>query len=74
MLAVALPQDLEERLNALATAAGRPAASVVEAAVTEYLSDLEDAAIAEARLADIQAGRSRTVSLEEVERSLGLDD
>ena len=36
--------------------------------------DAEDLFIAEKRLADLRAGRSRTHSLEEVERDLGLVD
>ncbi len=74
MLARDLPQELEYRLNALAAATGRPAASVVQEAIAESISDLDDAAIAEARIADIRAGRSRAVSFEEVERTLGLEN
>ena len=58
MLAIDLPQELEDRLNALAASTGRPAASVVQEAIIEYIGDLDDAAIAEARLADIRTGRS----------------
>jgi predicted DNA-binding protein len=36
--------------------------------------DKEDIFIAERRLADLRAGRSRTHSLEEVEREFGLVD
>jgi hypothetical protein len=36
--------------------------------------DIEDIFIAEGRLAELRAGRSRTHSLEEVERELGLVD
>jgi predicted DNA-binding protein len=36
------------------------------------LEDLEDRTIAEERLLDLRAGRSRTHSLDEVERDLGL--
>ncbi len=35
---------------------------------------MEDAQIAEERLADIRAARSRTYTLEEVEKELGLAD
>jgi RHH-type rel operon transcriptional repressor/antitoxin RelB len=41
-------------------------------AIREHLDDLEDVYIAEKRLIEIRAGRSKTYSLEEVERSLGL--
>jgi RHH-type rel operon transcriptional repressor/antitoxin RelB len=74
MLAIRLPPEIEERLNALAKATGRSKTWYVREAILEYLDDLEDVYLAERRLEDIRAGRSRTFSLEEVERALGLDD
>jgi RHH-type rel operon transcriptional repressor/antitoxin RelB len=74
MVAIDVSKALEDRVNALATAAGRPAAAVIQAAVADYISDLEDGMAAEVWLADIRAGRARTYSIEEVEHSLGLDD
>ncbi len=47
---------------------------IVEAAILAQLDDLEDIAFAEQALADIKAGRSSTMSLDEVERQLGLAD
>jgi len=41
-------------------------------AILEYLDELEDLYLAELRLIDNRAGRSRTCTLEEVERELGL--
>lgn len=43
-------------------------------AIREHLDDLEDLYIAEQRLIEIHAGRRKTHTLEEVERSLGLAD
>jgi RHH-type rel operon transcriptional repressor/antitoxin RelB len=43
-------------------------------AIKQHIDDLEDLYLAEQRLLDIRAGRSKTHSLEEVERSLGLAD
>ena len=37
----------------------------------EHLDDLEDIYLAERRLEDLRAGRTRTFTLEEVERDLG---
>jgi RHH-type rel operon transcriptional repressor/antitoxin RelB len=71
MLAIQLPDDIEQRLAALAKATGRGKASYLQEAIVEYLGDLEDFWHAERRLADIQAGRATTVSLAEVERDLG---
>ncbi|PCO26306.1 CopG family transcriptional regulator, partial [Morganella morganii] len=43
-------------------------------AILEHLDDLEDLYLAEQRLIDVRAGRSRTYTLDEVERDLGLAD
>lgn len=43
-------------------------------AILEHLDDLEDLYLTEQRLVDVRAGRSRTYTLEEVERDLGLAD
>ena len=43
-------------------------------AILEHLDELEDLYLAEQRLIDNQAGRSRTYTLEEVERELGPAD
>lgn len=74
MLAVELPEELDRRLERLARMTGRSKADYVREALDEYIGDLEDAAVAEERLKDIRTGRSRTYTLEEVERDLGLED
>jgi RHH-type transcriptional regulator, rel operon repressor / antitoxin RelB len=74
MLAIQLPDDIEQRLDALAKATGRSKESYVQEAIVEYLADLEDFCLAEQRLADIRAGRAETATLAEVERDLGLAD
>lgn len=42
--------------------------------VLEYLDDLEDAAIAKERLSELRAGRSTTVSLEDLMKQYGMLD
>lgn len=74
MLILRLPPDIEARLEALAKATGRAKSFYVREAILEHLDDLEDLYLAEQRLIDIRAGRSRTYTLEEVERDLGLAD
>jgi RHH-type rel operon transcriptional repressor/antitoxin RelB len=73
-IAIDIPEDLAARLQALAERTGRSETSFVLEAVSELLEDVEDARIAEERLAHLRAGRSRTYTLEEVERELGLAD
>lgn len=74
MLAVRLPPDVENRLDALAKATGRTKSFYVRQAIVEHLDDLEDLYLAEQRLIDVRAGRSRTHALDDVERDLGLAD
>jgi RHH-type rel operon transcriptional repressor/antitoxin RelB len=74
MLAIRLPEAIEKRLDALAKETGRTKSFYVREAILEHLDDLEDIYIAEKRLADIRAGRSTTVSLEEVMKRYGMVD
>ena len=68
MLAIRLPNTIEERLNTLASETGRTKTALVREAIVEYIDDLEDYYLAEAR-----ARRNRkTIPLAEVERELGL--
>jgi len=74
MLAIRLPEDIEARLERLAKQTGRSKTFYAREAILEYLDDLEDLYLAEQRWLSLQRGESRTVSLSEVERELGLDD
>ena len=67
-----LPDDLNIRLSNLADKTGRSKTFYMREAIREHLDDLEDLYLAEQRLIDVRAGRSRTVSLDDVERELGL--
>ena len=74
MLAIRLPAEVEDRLEALARATGRTKTFYAREAILKRLDDLEDLYLAEQRLIDVRAGRNRTHSLDEVERDLGLAD
>jgi len=68
MLAIRLPDAIEQRLAALASETGRTKTALAREAILEYIDDLEDYYLAEAR-----ARRNRrTIPLEDVERALGL--
>ena len=71
---IRLPADVDSRLERLSKSTGRTKAFYVKEAVLEHLDDLEDIYLAEKRLEDIRAGRSKVHTLEEVERELGLED
>ena len=73
MLAIRLPQEIDRRLERLAKATGRTKAFYAREAILAHLDDLEDLYLAGQRLIDNRAGRSRTYTLEEVERELGLE-
>jgi RHH-type rel operon transcriptional repressor/antitoxin RelB len=74
VLAIRLSQDIENRLEALAKATGRSKTFYAREVILEHLDDLEDVYLAEQRLADISAGRTQTVPLEDVITRHGLDD
>jgi RHH-type transcriptional regulator, rel operon repressor / antitoxin RelB len=71
MLAIRLPEEIEKRLDALAKETGRTKSFYVREAILEHLDDLEDVYLAEQRLADIHAGRVKTIPLEEVMKKIG---
>jgi RHH-type transcriptional regulator, rel operon repressor / antitoxin RelB len=68
MLAIRLPETIEQRLNLLAAETGRTKTALAREAIAEYIDDLEDYYLAEAR-----ARKNRkAIPLEDVERALGL--
>ncbi len=68
MLTIQLDPGLEEGLRDFAEKTGRSATECVSEAVREYLEDLHDIEIADARL----RSPGKTFSAEEVKRELGL--
>jgi len=74
MLAIRLPQDIEQRLDDLAKRTGRTKTYYAREAILEYLDDLEDIYLAEEALNRIRRGEERTYTLDEVEHELGLED
>jgi RHH-type rel operon transcriptional repressor/antitoxin RelB len=69
-----LPEDLKIRLDNLSKRTGRSKTFYMVEAISEKLEDLEDLYIAEQRTLALRAGRSRTYTLNEVEKRLGLVD
>jgi len=63
-----LPEELSGRLQNLAKLTGRSKSFYMIEAIREYLDELEDLYIAEKRLNEVKADRSKTYSLEEVEK------
>ena len=73
-ISIRLPEDVESRLDALAKLTGRTKTFYMRQAILEHLDDLEDLYLAEKRLEDIQAGRSKTLPLEEVMKRYGVEN
>lgn len=74
MLAIRLPDDIELRLEALAKATGRTKTFYARQAILQHIEGLEDIYLAESRLEALRAGRTKTTSLDDVEKELGLAD
>jgi len=68
MLAIRLPPDIEKRLSELAKRTGRSKSFYAREAILEHLDDLEDYYLAAARVEEAR------LSLEDVEKRLGLED
>ncbi|WP_018233043.1 type II toxin-antitoxin system RelB family antitoxin [Thioalkalivibrio thiocyanodenitrificans] len=71
---IRLPDETYERLQVLAARTGRTATYYIREAIEAQLDDLEDIYLAEQVLADIRAGREKTITMDEMSRRLGLDD
>ena len=69
-----LPEDLKIRLEKLAKRTGRSKTFYMIEAISEKLEDLEDLYLAEQRLIEIRAGRTKTIPLEAVMMKHGLAD
>jgi RHH-type rel operon transcriptional repressor/antitoxin RelB len=74
MLAIRLPVDIETRLDALAKATGRSKTFYARQAILEHIEDLEDLYLAEQRLIDLQAGKTKAIPLDDVMKAYGLED
>ena len=72
MLAIRLPDKIEKRLDRLAKRTGRTKTYYAREAIVQHLDELEDIYLAEKRLAEIRAGRTKTIPLETVVRRYGL--
>jgi len=73
MLSVRIPDDLAQRFETLAKETNRSKSFYIREALERAIDDLEDVYLAESRLEDLRAGRSRTYGLDEAEKHLGLD-
>lgn len=72
VVAVRLPEDLEQRLDALAKRTGRPKSFYIRQALEEHLEDLEDAYWADEAIKEWEEGGRRSRPIADLESELGL--
>jgi len=72
--AIRLEDDIYTRLQALASKTGRTATFYMREAIETHLEELEDTYLAEQTIKQVNSGKHRTYSLNEVERELGLEN
>jgi len=70
---IRLPHEIENRLEKLSIQTGRSKSFYVKEAILEHLDDIEDVYLAEKRLEDIRAGRTKTIPLQKVMKKYGMD-
>jgi len=69
MIAIRLPEEIDQRLTALAKRTGRTKTFYARQAILKHIEDMEDIYIALERLEN----PGRRLTMEEAERELGLD-
>ncbi|MDF2097306.1 type II toxin-antitoxin system RelB family antitoxin [Aquibaculum arenosum] len=74
MLAIKLPKDIEDRLEALAAETGRPKDEHALEAILDYLDDIEDRVLAQQRSARLKSGKDTAVSISALKKEHGLAD
>jgi RHH-type rel operon transcriptional repressor/antitoxin RelB len=73
-MAVRIPDETYDRLQNMAAKTGRTATFYIRQAIDAHLDDLEDLYLAEEVLGRREKGQSKTISLDQLSRDLGLDD
>lgn len=74
MLAIRLPEDIENRLAELARRTGRTKSFYAREAILTHLEDLEDAYLAETRATDFRDSGEPSVPLDAVMSEYGVPD
>jgi len=74
MLAIRLPDEIEQRLDDLARRTGRTKTFYARQAILHHLDELEDTYLAAQRLEELRSGAAKAVSLESLLADNGLAD
>ena len=71
---IRLDPEIEQRLDRVAVQTGRTKAYYLRELIVNGLEDLEDFYLADATMERVRKGEENVLSLDEVERDLGLED
>jgi RHH-type transcriptional regulator, rel operon repressor / antitoxin RelB len=74
MLALRLPEEIEDRLDVLSKRTGRSKSFYAREAILEHLEDLEDLYLSEQIVLKIRFGEENVISLDEARKNLGLEN
>jgi RHH-type rel operon transcriptional repressor/antitoxin RelB len=74
MLAIRLPEEIEQRLEALARKTGRTKTYYAREAILMHLEDMEDYYEAVESYSEFKASGEAALSSDEVAKRLGLED
>ena len=74
MLAIRLPEGIEERLDILAKATGRTKTFYAREAILEHLDALEDIYLAEKRYGAVRSGKVKSIPLKDVMKQYDMED
>ncbi len=71
---IRLPEDIERRLDFLASQTGRTKAFYIREMILEKIDDIEDYYLAADVLERVRKGKEATLGADEVRKDLGLED
>ena len=72
-ISLQIPDDIAERLDALAKLTGRTKTHFAIEAICQYLDDLEDIYISESRLEELRSGKAQPLTLDDLIANHGVD-
>jgi RHH-type transcriptional regulator, rel operon repressor / antitoxin RelB len=71
---IRLPEEIEQRLDALAEKTGRTKAFYIREMILSHIDEMEDYYLAAEVVERLRKGQERTFTTEEVKKDLGLDE
>jgi RHH-type rel operon transcriptional repressor/antitoxin RelB len=74
LIAVRVPQEMEDRLARLAKLTGRTKTFYVREALEEHIDELEEIYLAERVLEEVRSGKEEAISLDSLIEKYGLED